>query len=92
VIDDFRSAPIGEQLKKTLAFLEKLTLEPNDIGSEDVKPLRDAGITDGAIVDAIYVCALFNLIDRVADSLDFAIPDAKGFDVGARMLLRRGYG
>jgi uncharacterized peroxidase-related enzyme len=91
VIEDYRSAPIDERLKATLAFLEKLTINPDGVGPADVVPLRQLGLTDAAIRDAIYVCAMFNLIDRVADSLDFSIPDARSFDIGAAMLLKRGY-
>ncbi len=48
-------------------------------------------MTDAAIADAIHVCAAFNIIDRIADSLNFAVPDAAGFAAGAKRLLRRGY-
>ncbi len=54
-----------------LSFLEKLTLAPGDVGQDDLTPLHAAGVSDAAIEDAIYVCAFFNIIDRVADSLDF---------------------
>jgi Trk K+ transport system NAD-binding subunit len=52
---------------------------------------RDARRSDAAIEDAIHVTALFNIYDRVADTLDFDIPDPDGFAQGADMLLRRGY-
>jgi len=43
--------------------------------------LRAAGVDDQAITDVIYVCFLFNVIDRVADALGFDIPPSynKGF-------------
>jgi hypothetical protein len=58
-----------------LGFLEKLTLAPDDVGPEDVAPLRAAGVSEDAIADAIHVCALFNVIDRIADALAFALPE-----------------
>ena len=91
MLDDWRTAPIGEKLRATLGFLEKLTLCPSDIGPEDVAPLRAAGLSDQAIEDAIYVCAYFNVIDRVADALGFDIPSPEGFAQGADSLLKRGY-
>jgi hypothetical protein len=53
--------------------------------------LRAAGLTDEEIEDAIHVCALFNVINRVADSLGFEPADANGYKVSARMLLDKGY-
>ena len=62
-----------------LGFLQKLTLSPTTIGAEDILPLRSAGISDSAIEDAILVCTLFNIIDRIADSLNFAVPSPEDF-------------
>lgn len=91
VLADYRAAPIPEKLRAMLAFLEKLTLRPGEIGPEDVTPLRAAGLSDEEIEDAIHVCALFNVINRVADSLGFEPADADGYKVSARMLLTKGY-
>lgn len=91
VLADYRTAPISGKLRAMLAFLEKLTLRPDEIGPEDVAPLRAAGLSDEEIADAIHVCALFNVINRVADSLGFETADANGYQTGARMLLDRGY-
>ena len=73
-----------------LAFLEKLTLQPDSVTANDIKPLRAEGLSNQAIEDAIHVCTLFNVYDRLADSFDFAIPDDK-FAMSARTLLTRGY-
>jgi len=54
-----------------------------------VAALKAAGISKQAILEAIYVCALFNIIDRLADALNFAIPP--NFTGGAKTLLKRGY-
>ena len=91
MLEDWRTAAIPERLKVVLAFLEKLTLHPQQVGPHDVAPLRAAAVSDAAIADAIHVCAAFNIIDRIADSLNFAVPDAAGFAAGAKRLLRRGY-
>jgi len=73
-LDNWRTAPIEPKLREMLGFLEKLTLSPNDVQPGDVEPLRAAGVSDRAILDAIYVCFLFNLMDRVADALGFDVP------------------
>ena len=91
VLEDYRSAPIPEKLRAMLAFLEKLTLRPAEVGPDDMEPLRAAGLSDEEIEDAIHVCANFNIINRMADSLGFELVSEKVFESNARMLLKRGY-
>jgi alkylhydroperoxidase family enzyme len=74
-----------------LAFIEKLTNDPDAVGPADVAPLRAAGIADEAIEDAIHVCALFNIYDRLADSLGFALLPADVVRRQAGVLIARGY-
>jgi alkylhydroperoxidase family enzyme len=88
-LDDWRTAPLSPQVRATLGLLEKLTLTPEECGPQDVEAVRVTGVTGGAIVDAIYICAAFNLIDRVADALGFEIPVS--FTRGAASQLKRGY-
>jgi alkylhydroperoxidase family enzyme len=89
VLADWRTAPIDDKLKAMLGYLEKLTLSPQAIQAADVAALQAAGISQQAMREAIYVCALFNLIDRLADALNFAIPP--NWTAGAQTLLKRGY-
>ncbi len=91
VLDDFRAAPIDERLRATLAFLQKMTLAPDALGPADVEPMRRAGVSDAAMREAAYVAAVFNIFDRVADSLGFRVPDEAGFRRAAKFLLRIGY-
>jgi uncharacterized peroxidase-related enzyme len=91
VLVDWRSAPIDAKLRAQLGFLEKLTLQPDDVRPRDIEPLRAAGLSDHAIEDAINVCALFNIYDRMADSLGWYLPDAGGYAASAQNLIRRGY-
>lgn len=89
---DFASAPISDQLKAMLAYLRKLTLEPEAIGLDDLAPLRAAGISDEAITDAVHVCAAFQIYDRLADSMGWEVPADPGFwSRQARFLLKSGY-
>jgi alkylhydroperoxidase family enzyme len=74
-----------------LGFLETLTLAPDALSPADVTPLRQAGLSDAAIEDAIHVCTLFSIYDRLADAFEFDIPEQAGFEQSATMLLRRGY-
>lgn len=91
MLDDWRTAPIDERLRATLGFIQRLTLHPEEVGPADIEGLRRAGVDDDAIRDAAYVCAIFNVIDRVSDALDFAVPPPRMLAVAARFLLHVGY-
>lgn len=88
---DFHSAPLSEAFKGTLAFLEIVTLQPMDLSAEHTKAALRSGVTAEALKDAVAVAALFNIITRYANALDFAMPSASEFDRAASMLLKRGY-
>jgi uncharacterized peroxidase-related enzyme len=92
VLADFRTAPIDDKLKAMLVYLEKLTLDPDAIGPEDVAPLRAAGLSDEAIADAVHVCAMFNVYDRLADAMGWEVPPAGSYwRKQAAYLLKYGY-
>jgi len=90
-LDDWRTAPVDDRLRATLGFLEKLTLEPDDLVSADADAVRAAGVSDDALLDAIAVAALFNVIDRVADALGFDVPPPEAFAARADRMLATGY-
>jgi alkylhydroperoxidase family enzyme len=92
VLADHRAAPIGGGLRARLDLLQKVTLMPVDVTPEDVDAVRAAGVSDAAIEDALAVCACFNLIDRIADSLGFDLPPAEVHAGYAERFLAEGYG
>lgn len=77
VLDDWRTAPVDERLRAMLAYIEKLTLAPDSLSKDDIQTLNASGVSDEAIFEASYVCFLFNIIDRLADSFDFELPTDK---------------
>jgi uncharacterized peroxidase-related enzyme len=91
VLDDWRTAPVDDRVRAMLGFLETLTLDPDAVGPADMEPLREAGISDAAIEDAIHVSTLFAIYTRLADTFEFDIPESEGFAQGAVNLLKRGY-
>jgi alkylhydroperoxidase family enzyme len=92
VLRDWRTAPVDEKFRAVLAFLEKLTLTPEHVGPDDIVPMLSVGLNDRAIEEAIYVCFLYNLMDRLADAFDFHIPSPDGFKRHALLLRALGYG
>lgn len=89
--DDWQTGTLREEARAVFPFLEKLTLSPDEVGPEDVQALREAGLSDEAIRDAIYVCTVFNVIDRIADAFDFDLPTQENIPKLARFLVRMGY-
>ena len=53
--------------------------------------MRAAGVSDTAMVDAIHVAALFNMIVRMADSLGWDDPGWDSFLARAESMLENGY-
>ena len=90
-LSDASTAPISVELRATLAFLQAVTLRPTEVTADQAKVVLQAGVTAQALADAIAVAALFNIITRYADTLDFRIPSAEEFERSAGMLLKRGY-
>jgi alkylhydroperoxidase family enzyme len=88
---DYHAAPISDRLKVTLGFLEAMTLRPAELTTENAKAVFAAGVGAEALEDAVAVGAIFNIITRYANALDFVLPTADEFDRAANMLLKRGY-
>lgn len=74
-----------------LGFLEMLTRTPDAVTSANVVPLREVGLSNEAITEAIYVCFVFSLINRLADAFDFEIPSETPLYKQANFLHRLGY-
>lgn len=92
VLADYRTAPISDRLRAALAFLDRMTNNPDDLGGDDVQTAVVAGLSVDDLRDAAAVGAVFNIITRNANALDFEIPSPGDFARAATMLLRRGYG
>lgn len=89
VMKDYTRAEISPQLKATLGYLEKLTLNPQSLTQSDLQPLWDAGISKAAAQEASQVCAVFSTMNRLADAFDFELAP-KPEKVG-KFLFKNGY-
>jgi len=86
-------APIDGRVRATLTLLEKMTKTPQALAPEDVRVVMRAGVSKNAIAEALEVAFLFNIYDRLADAMDWDVPDTRGgfYRFAARRLLTRGY-
>lgn len=79
------------ELAAALGFLEKLTLRPDEVDAADAEAVRSAGVSDEALRTAITICALFNMIVRLADSLGWDLPSRDRLRQRAPAMLDGGY-
>jgi uncharacterized peroxidase-related enzyme len=70
-LDNWRNAGFAPHIVATLNVLEKMTLTPDTLTSDDIANMRAKGVSDNAIVDAMHVCFIFNLVNRLANALDY---------------------
>ena len=85
VLADWRNAPLAPVDAALCAYAEKLTREPAAMTEADLQPLRDAGLDDRAIHNAIQVIAFFNYINRVADAAHVELePEMPPYPDGSR--------
>ena len=93
VLEDYKTAPISERLRTVLGLLEKMTLNHTALTPTDIRAALAQGISRAAITDAFHVAYLFNIYDRLADSMGWHVPDTGTgyYETAARRLLARGY-
>lgn len=70
-----------------------MTLEPDGLGPDDVRPVLALGVSRQAVADAMNVAFLFNVYDRLADTMGWDVPPESSsfWKSSAKMLLSRGY-
>lgn len=70
LVSDWRNAAAGDdRLTSILAYAERLTLEPASVEESDIQRMRNAGLSDEAILHACEVVSYFNYVNRMADGL-----------------------
>lgn len=91
MLDDYRTAPIGDAEKALFAFIDKMNRESASIGAADVDAVKAAGWTDEALFDAITVCALFNFYNKWIDATGVSDMPAAAYAASGERLATAGY-
>ena len=88
------AAVVDNKVLATLELLKKMTLDHRSLTADDVRKVMAAGVSKDAIADALEVAYLFNIYDRLSDTIGWDVPPvASGFyQVAAKRLIDRGYG
>lgn len=67
MMDNLQAAEVEERLKPMLQYAGKLTTNPSRITEADAQAVYDANWSEEALFDAIQVCGLFNLMNRMLE-------------------------
>jgi uncharacterized peroxidase-related enzyme len=67
--EDYRTAPISDEDRVMLGYVEQVTRDATKIGRGDHDRLRAAGFDDRGILQITLIASWFNYINRVADAL-----------------------
>jgi uncharacterized peroxidase-related enzyme len=66
---NYARANLTPRQKALCRFAEMVTRAPGELLARHVEALREHGLSDGDILDAVQVISYFNYINRVADAL-----------------------
>jgi uncharacterized peroxidase-related enzyme len=66
---DWCDAGLSKADQALCEYAEKLTMTPAKMSQVDIQRLRDEGLEDAAIHNAIQVISYFNYINRIADAI-----------------------
>jgi AhpD family alkylhydroperoxidase len=90
-IDANDSTSIRSEAAAMLPLLKKVTLTPDQVASADVDAVRTAGVPDEAMVDALHVNVIFNIMNRLANAFDFSWDSEQHVRIGAQVIHRVSY-
>jgi hypothetical protein len=90
LLADVGTAEVPEPMKPLLRYVGKLTLTPAKITGADAEAVLAAGWQEQALHDAVAVCGLFNMMNRLVDGLGITAGQ-EYFRLASRRLADTGY-
>ncbi len=90
LVEDVETAPVEERMRPLLRYVGKLTRTPAQVTPREAQAVLDAGWDEQALHDAVSVCGLFNLMNRLVDGLGVTA-GGDYFDLSGRRLAETGY-
>jgi len=70
-LDRWREGEFDERLAATFALLERVTRTPDELRPGDVARVRAAGVSASGVADALYICFVFNTVNRLAGAFGY---------------------
>jgi uncharacterized peroxidase-related enzyme len=81
---------VNPRMRPVLALTRKVTLSPAKVTAADTEAVFAAGWNDRALHDAVAICALLNLMNRLVNGLGIEVSDAH-IRMAAQWLAKKGY-
>jgi uncharacterized peroxidase-related enzyme len=91
LLSDLDAAPIDGPMRELLRHVRTLTLNPSQASSEDAEAVLAAGWDERALFDAVSVCGLFNLMNRMVEGLGLDADEAYFTFAAQRLSADAGY-
>lgn len=91
LLDGWRAAKLDARVASIFELLEVRAQDAQDITRERLDRARSAGVSDEAIVDALHVAFMFDIINRLANAFGFTTVNEAGRLKTAGVLHRIGY-
>ena len=67
LLEDIDSANVDDKLKPILHYVKKLNTLPSQMIKADAQKVYDAGWSEKALFEAVKVCGLFNMMNRIIE-------------------------
>jgi uncharacterized peroxidase-related enzyme len=68
---NWRQADLSDRQRAIAEYADLLTKAPETVEEDDLEPLRDAGLDDHEIMEAVQVIGMFNMTNRISSALGF---------------------
>lgn len=75
ILQDPRHSALPPRWRALADLAIRLTEHPSAVQEADLQRLRDAGLTDAGVHDAVAITAYFNFVNRLADGLNIPLED-----------------
>jgi uncharacterized peroxidase-related enzyme len=82
---------VRPELAAVLPLVEQVTTAPETVTAADVVAVRENGVPDDGIVDALHVAFVFNTVNRLANAFDWSWDSDHHVQVAARAIHRLRY-
>jgi uncharacterized peroxidase-related enzyme len=91
LVDNLATAPVEERMRSVLALARTLTLTPPNAGDAEVAAVYADGWDEQALHDAVSVCGLFNMMNRLVEGLGITATPAHHRATAQRLAGPAGY-
>ncbi|WP_433524086.1 carboxymuconolactone decarboxylase family protein [Nocardia pseudovaccinii] len=88
---DGDNSPLRPEARAMLEFVGKMVRDPDGLTPGDADKVRAAGVTAEAFDEAVWVATLFNVINRVMNTVGAEALEADEAQIGARFIKAFGY-